>query len=146
MTGHFCIRLRHVDFTVLLYICPIYRAKKYIYVTRSIGCVVRGSYHYAFSYCPNLAGALAVRISGCGLGCEWGGLFNICSRQGDYRYPRMFSSINSTILITVSQRCHSGMAKCEMLIPMESTCTSHLGNHRGPRILIWVAGSLHFSV
>jgi len=43
-------------------------------------------------------------------------------------------------------RCHSGMAKCEMLISLELTCTSHLGNHQGPRILIWVAGLLHFSV
>jgi len=55
---------------LFIYICPIYRAKKIIYVTRSIGCVVRASCHCAFSYCPILAGALAVRAPGYGLWCD----------------------------------------------------------------------------
>jgi len=60
-----------ISFSFSFLICPIYRAKRSIYVTRSIECVVRASCHCAFSYCPTLAGALAVRVSGSAIGGAW---------------------------------------------------------------------------
>ena len=44
-----------------------------IYVTHSTGCMVWGMCLHTSSYCPILAGTLAVCISGCGLGCVKGG-------------------------------------------------------------------------